>query len=204
MKNEYLPNNTALIIIDPYNDFISDGGKLWPLVKNVIEATGTIKNMLNILTTARKRGIKVFYVPHHRWEPGDFMDWKYPTPYQLQSAEFRTFEKDTWGSEFHPDFAPQKGDIIVKEHWSASGFANTDLDLKLTQHGIEKLIVIGLLANSCAESTAKYGAELGYHVTLVKDATAAFTAEAMHAAHEINGPMYAHALYKTDELLSQI
>jgi len=44
--------------------------------------------------------------------------------------------------------------------------------------------------------------ELGYHVTLVKDATAAFDQEGMHAAHEVNGPRFAHALLTTEELLA--
>jgi nicotinamidase-related amidase len=44
--------------------------------------------------------------------------------------------------------------------------------------------------------------ELGYHVTLVKDATAAFEPEGMHAAHEINEPPFAHAILTTDELLA--
>jgi nicotinamidase-related amidase len=34
---------------------------------------------------------------------------------------------------------------------------------------------IGLLANTCVESTGCFAMELGYHVTLVKDATAAFS-----------------------------
>ena len=46
--------------------------------------------------------------------------------------------------------------------------------------------------------------ELGYHVTLVKDTTAAFSHEAMHAAHAINGPTYAHAILTTDELLAHL
>ena len=51
-------------------------------------------------------------------------------------------------------------------------FANTDLDHQLKEHGIEKIIIIGMLANTCIESTGRFGMELGYHVTLVKDATA--------------------------------
>jgi nicotinamidase-related amidase len=42
--------------------------------------------------------------------------------------------------------------------------------------------------------------ELGYHVTLVKDATAAFSEEAMHAAHHIDGPTFAHEILTTAEL----
>ena len=94
--------------------------------------------------------------------------------------------------------------MIVKEHWGGSGFANTDLDYLLKQHGINKVVVVGMLANTCIESTARFAAELGYHVTLVRDATAAFSAEAMHAAHEINGPTYAHSIVTTAELIAAL
>ena len=94
--------------------------------------------------------------------------------------------------------------MIVKEHWGGSGFANTDLDYLLKQHGIYKVVVVGMLANTCIESTARFAAELGYHVTLVRDATAAFSAEAMHAAHEINGPTYAHSIVTTAELIAAL
>jgi nicotinamidase-related amidase len=46
--------------------------------------------------------------------------------------------------------------------------------------------------------------EVGYHVTLVTDATAAFSPEAMHAAHAINGPTYGHAIVTTGELVDQL
>jgi len=46
--------------------------------------------------------------------------------------------------------------------------------------------------------------ELGYHVTLVKDATADFSAEAMHAAHAVNGPTYAHAITTTGALIAEL
>jgi nicotinamidase-related amidase len=37
---------TALLVIDPYNDFISDGGKFWPHLKAVAEANNCVPNML--------------------------------------------------------------------------------------------------------------------------------------------------------------
>ena len=46
--------------------------------------------------------------------------------------------------------------------------------------------------------------ELGYHVTLVKDATAAVSHEAMHAAHEINGPTFAHAILTTSDVVAAL
>jgi nicotinamidase-related amidase len=50
-----------------------------------------------------------------------------------------------------------------------SGFAYTELDLQLKQHGVEKVILIGLVANTCVESTGRFAMELGYHVALVID-----------------------------------
>ncbi|WP_240634137.1 MULTISPECIES: hypothetical protein [Streptomyces] len=44
--------------------------------------------------------------------------------------------------------------------------------------------------------------ELGYRVTLVRDATAALTPEKIHAALELNGPTYAHAIVTTDQLVT--
>jgi nicotinamidase-related amidase len=76
----------------------------------------------------------------------------------------------------------QPGDIVATEHYGSSGFPNTDLDHQLKRHGKEKIIMAGLLANTCLEATARIGMELGYHVTLVRDATSARSHEALHAA----------------------
>ncbi|BDM22105.1 hypothetical protein KMS_R18630 [Pseudomonas sp. LRP2-20] len=96
----------------------------------------------------------------------------HPNPTQRLIQQRHTFAKGSWGGEWHPDFVPQEGDIIIQAHWGQSGFANTDLDFQLKQRGITHVIVVGLLANTCIESTARFAMELGYHVTLVRDATA--------------------------------
>ena len=41
---------TALLVIDPYNDFISEGGKLWSRLKAVAEANGCVPHMSQVLT----------------------------------------------------------------------------------------------------------------------------------------------------------
>ena len=61
-----------------------------------------------------------------------------------------------------------------------------------------------MAANTCIEATARGGAELGYHVTLVRDATAAVSPEAMQAAHDLNGPTFAHAILTTDALIATL
>jgi nicotinamidase-related amidase len=200
----YQPRRTALLLVDPYNDFLSDGGKLWPMVKAVAEGVHLLDHLRAVVAGIRSSGAKVFIVPHRRWEPGDYESWDHPNPSQIQTQQLRPFSKDTWGGEWHPDFAPQSGDIVIKEHWAQSGFANTDLDFQLKQHGISHVIVVGLLANTCIEGTARFAMELGYHVTLVRDATAAFSHDHMHAAHGLNGPTFAHAILTTSEVLASL
>ena len=198
----YRPDRAALLFIDPYNDFLSEGGKLWPQLAPVAEAFDVVANLRAVSQAARDAGLRIFIVPHHRAESDDFAGWDHPTPYQMASSSLQIFARGEWGGEWRDEFAPQPGDVVVKEHMSSSGFSNTDLDLQLRQRGITHLILIGMIANTCVETTAKFAVELGYHVTLVRDATAAFEPQDMHAAHEINGPSYAHAILSTDQLLA--
>jgi nicotinamidase-related amidase len=200
----YEAKSTALLFVDPYNDFLSDGGKVWPFIKDVAGEVGLLDNLRVINRAVRNAGVLVVYVPHRRWQPGDYECWCHPSPSQRKIMEGHHFAKGEWGGDWHPDFAPQTGDIVALEHWGSSGFANTDLDFQLKQHGITHVMIVGLLANTCIEATARYAMELGYHVTLVRDATAAFRPEMMHAAHELNGPTYAHSIVSTRELIEAL
>jgi ureidoacrylate peracid hydrolase len=180
-KVTYDKQLTAILMIDPYNDFISDGGKVWHRIKAVAEANGCVPHMLQVLNAGRKAGLRVFYALHHRYRPGDYETWEYIAPVQAAAWRSKAFENGTWGGEIRSEFAPQPGDIVALEHWGSSGFANTDLDLLLKRHGIHKLIVIGLIAHTCVEATVRFAAELGYEVTVVRDATADYSDEEMHA-----------------------
>jgi nicotinamidase-related amidase len=195
---------TALLVIDPYNDFISEGGKLWDRVKGVAEANKCVPHMTQVLDVARKAGLRIFYALHRRYRPGDYETWKYIAPIQKAAWSRKSFEYGTWGGEIRREFEPQPGEIVALEHWGSSGFANTDLDLQLKKHGIDKLIVMGLIAHTCIEATVRYAAELGYEVTVVKDATADYSAEEMHAALDVNIPNYATAIVATNEIVDAI
>jgi nicotinamidase-related amidase len=203
-KLTYDKNITGLLVIDPYNDFISEGGKVWDRLKSVAEANRCIPHMLQMLNAARDAGLRVFYALHHRYRPGDYETWKYIAPIQKAAWSRRTFEYGTWGGEIRREFEPQPGETVALEHWCSSGFASTDLDLHLKKHGIHKVIVMGLIAHTCVEATVRYGAELGYEVTVVKDATASYSDEHMHAALEVNIPNYASAIVTTNEIVAAI
>ena len=201
---EYDAERTALLIVDPYNDFMSEGGKLYEATKVTAQAVGFYDNMRKLIPAIRAAHIQVIIVPHHRWREGDFNGWKHMNPSQVRNNQVHGFAAGSWGGEFHSEFGPRAGDVVVLEHWAQSGFANTDLDAQLKQRGIEKIILVGFVANTCIESTARFGMELGYHVTLIKDATAAFDEEGMYAANEVNGPRFAHAILTTEELLARL
>ena len=196
--------SSALLVIDPYNDFISDGGKIWSRIRAVAEAHKCVANMLEVLRAARQARLRVFYALHRRYRPGDYETWTYLAPIQRAARASKAFENGTWGGEVHKGFEPAADDIVASEHWCSSGFANTDLDLLLKRHGIRQLIVIGLIAHTCVEATVRFAAELGYDVTMVTDATADYSDDEMQAALHVNIPNYASALVTTGELVDAL
>ena len=200
----YQPGITGLLVIDPYNDFISVGGKIWDRIRAVAEANDCAPNMLSILQAARQAQLPVFYAMHHRYRPGDYEKWKYLAPVQRAAWRRKSFEYGTWGGEIRAEFAPLPGEIVAEEHWCSSGFANTDLDLQLKRQGIQKLIVIGLVAHTCVEATVRFAAELGYDVVVVRDATADYSEREMSAALDINLPSYASAIVDTEAMVAAL
>jgi nicotinamidase-related amidase len=196
-------NTAALVLIDPYNDFVTDGGKLFPYSRDVAARLNFLPNMKRLLDAARGAKAEVFFAPHRQFEEGDFENWKFLNPSHAGAKRIRPFVRGSWGAQFHPDFAVHAGETVVQEHWLHSAFCGTDLDARLRQRGIDRLVIGGMRANTCVEGTARWGVELGYHVTIVKDATAAFRWEEWLATMEANAPTFAHAIVTTDEIVTQ-
>ena len=197
----YDAGSTALLVIDPYNDFIAEGGKIWPRIAAVAEANRCVEHMLEVLQAARKARLRVFYALHRRYRPGDYESWKHIAPVQKAAWSSKAFEYGTWGGEIRREFEPQPGDIVAAEHWGSSGFANTDLDLLLKRHSVQRIIVIGLIAHTCVEATVRFAAELGYEVTVVRDATADYSDKHMEAALDVNIPSYATAVVLASQVV---
>lgn len=195
------PTTTAILVIDPYNDFVSDGGKFWPLTGETVAGVHLLENLAQLLHHARDAGLPVVVVPHLRYAPGQHDGWLRLNPMQQQSSEAQAFEMGTWGGEFREDIGPQPGDLVVGEHWGQNGFVGSDLEVQLNMRGITHVIVTGLIANTCVDATARYAGELGFHVTLVQDAIGAWSWEGMNATFEVNAPAYAHAILTTATLL---
>ena len=94
----YASDRTGLLCVDPYNDFLSEGGKLWPLLKEIAAEEHLLDHLRRIVAAVRAAKIQLFIVPHQRWEPGDYAKWRHPNPSQIASGERQTFAKGTWAA----------------------------------------------------------------------------------------------------------
>ena len=189
---------SALVVVDPLNDFVSRRGKGWPMLREVAGDVGLIANMRAAITTARDRNMAIAYAPHR--SGGERRNHRHPTPNQDLSRLARFFSG--FGGRFHTDLAPEVGDFVASAHDVSSGFGGTDLDAHLRSIGVDQIVLCGLLTNTCIESTARQGVDLGYHVSVLTDAVAAWT-PADHAA-AVNGSLslVAHRLLTTEEFMS--
>jgi nicotinamidase-related amidase len=62
--------------------------------------------------------------------------------------------------------------VFVKT--TSSGFASTELARYLHEKGITSLIVTGAVAGFCVNSTVRAGADLGFRMTVIRDAVLGF------------------------------
>ncbi len=195
---------SAIIVVDPLNDFMSWRGKLWPLICKVSKQVGTIENLHRVVSAGRESGIPIVYAPHRRYKKGQFSDRKYLHPSHIGIKSFRVFAEGKFGGQFFGSLSPQKGDLISSPHACSSGFAGTDLDAQLKGAGITHLIIIGYTSNTCVEATARSAVDLDYHVTLVTDAVATWTPADHHAAVAVNYGFLGQKVVTTEELLQVV
>jgi len=137
------------------NEFQAFAARVFESLSETVKGVNLIENLKNILSSARSFGIKIVYVPHHQTEKGDYLDWKFRAPSHQGCLKYSLFEKGSWGGEFHPELSPKEGDLIAQNHWTASGFADTNLDFLLKQHNIDHVVIVGMRANTCIDTTAR-------------------------------------------------
>ena len=118
-KNEsgtsYPPDRTVLLVIDPVNDFLSEGGAAWELTKNTVKMNNVIENLQRVIAGARAAGIPVLFGPMAYTEE-DYADEQLQKRSGINRMmfEMKMFQADSWGADFHPDLTPLAGDIILQ------------------------------------------------------------------------------------------
>lgn len=199
----YPSTRTALVLIDPLNDFLAEDGKLSGQIGPMLEKTDLRAQLIRLAAAAREAGVTVFYAPHGLHE-GVFDDVKHVLPRFQFAVENQVFWEGTYGADFYPPLRPQDGDVVVSRHHMFDSFAGTDLHEQLTDRGIEHVVLAGLTSQTCVEGTGRHALEAGYHVTFLTDAVAEFTEEAHRAALEISYPTYGHEVTTIDEFLAAV
>jgi len=103
--DDYAPSRTGLLLVDPYNDLLSEGGKLWPQVGPVAEAVNLLLHLRALVEAARRVGTVVFYIPQRQWREGDYDGWRHPGPWQTLTDRQSIFGEGKWGGDWHPGCA---------------------------------------------------------------------------------------------------
>lgn len=174
--------NTALVITDPQNDFLSPEGVAWGVVGENVTENKTVENLELLLKTAKKAGLNVFISPHYYY-PSDH-GWKFEGALEklmhyigmfdrkgpLNLTEFEGSGAD-WLEQYKPHI--NDGKTVVCSPHKVYGPEANDLVLQLRKRGISKVILAGMSANLCIESHLRELLEQGFEVAVVKDATAA-------------------------------
>jgi nicotinamidase-related amidase len=174
--------DTALVVIDPQNDVLSENGVSWALVGDSVRENNTIENLARLFATAKERGFSVFISPHYlyphdqAWQFGGLVERM-----MLDGKEF--FRPDPLGREgflgsgadWLDRFKPfiEDGQTVVVGPHKMWGPQTNDLVFQLRKRRIEKVVLAGMLANLCVESHLRELLEQGFEVAVVKDATAA-------------------------------
>ena len=68
-------NDTAVVVIDPQNDVLSEKGVSWELVRESFKENKTIENIERIFKAAKQNEFEVFISPHYYY-PTDYA-WKF-------------------------------------------------------------------------------------------------------------------------------
>lgn len=208
-------NQTAIVITDPQNDFLSPDGVTWGVVGKSVTANHTVDNIEALFKIARRKNIKVFVSPHYYY-PKDH-EWKIEGALEVLMHNINMFDrKDALSVEGFEgsgaDWLEQykqyiDGDnVIVTSPHKVYGPESNDLSLQLRKHGINKVILAGMSANLCTESHMRELVEDGFEVAVVKDATAAAILPDLNGyeAALVNFRMIASHVFTTEEVVAEL
>lgn len=199
-------SDTAIVITDPQNDFLSPEGVTWGLVGANVKENNTVANLAALLEAAQANGYTVFVSPHYYY-PTDH-GWQFGGTIEAMMHDINMFDRagalsldgfEGSGADWLEELKPYLEDdatVVASPHKVYSPATN-DLSLQLRKRGVDKVVLAGMSANLCVEAHLRQMLEDGFEVAVVKDATAA-------AQHPDLGDGYAAALINFGFLASEV
>jgi nicotinamidase-related amidase len=206
--------DTAVVVIDPQNDVLSEKGVSWDLVGDSVKENKTVENIERVFKAAKQNGFEVFISPHYYY-PTDY-GWKFAGTLEQMMLEVKEFVRSgaltldgflgsgaDWLDRYKPFI--EDGKTVVASPHKVYGPQSNDLVLQLRKRNINKVILLGMLANLCVECHLRELLEQGFEVLVVKDATAAPRHPELgdgYKAAVINFGYLANAVLSTDDIVA--
>ncbi|MCH8184738.1 MAG: cysteine hydrolase [Chloroflexi bacterium] len=206
-------NDTAVLVTDPQNDFLSEQGVTWQLVGESVKENRTVENIERLFKAAKNNGFEVFISPHYYY-PTDHL-WKFGGTLEKMMHQINMFDRSGAlnlegfsgsGADWLERYKPliEDGKTIVASPHKVYGPENNDVMLQLRKRNISKVILAGMSANLCVESHLRALLEQGFEVAVVKDATAGARHPELGDGYQaalINFGYIANAVLSTDEVV---
>jgi nicotinamidase-related amidase len=169
-----------LLVLDMINDLVhADGPNGGPKGYGPeLARRGTLANAAVAIAKARAAGVPIGYV-RVGFSP-DYREVSPTSPLFQGAKKAGLFKLGTWGTEVHPDLAPQPGDFDIVKH-RVSPFYATSLEALLRGNGVRRLYLLGVSTSGAVLSAAKDGHDRDYEIVIVADACCALPA-AQHEA----------------------
>ena len=202
--------DTAVVLTDPQNDFLSTSGAGYHLTKEVIAHNNTVVNLEHLLSFAKYYGYLVFVSPHYLY-PHEH-EWQNMSPIEAEMlVKLNVYAKESqyvmppFGSDFVDAFKPYilDGKTIITSPHKVTGPQTNDLAFQLLKRGIKKVILAGVMSNLCVESHMRDLVERGFQVAVVHDATAAPGIDSYNAAM-VNYKFFASAIWDTVQACNEM
>ena len=112
-------------------------------------------NMARLLAVWRERSMPVIHLRHCSTEADSPLRPELP------------------GNAFKDEVEPHSDESVFSKTVN-SAFIGTGLESHLRSASIDKLVIIGLTTDHCVSASTRMASDLGFEVTLISDATAAF------------------------------
>ena len=161
----------ALVVVDVQNDFVES--------QTSASAAGILPRLKQMLTAARKVGVKIVYTQAFVSDLTSSDVWRSGLSKRSHGADF--CRQGSWGSEIHSEVTPVAGDIVIPKY-RYSAFIGTNLEVILRAHEVKSLIFTGLATNVCVESSVRDAYQRDYWTVTMSDCTAASALELHHAS----------------------
>jgi nicotinamidase-related amidase len=165
-------NDTALLLCDLQNDFLSEGGAYHRGGQGAPEIAALPARLAPLVAAVRKAGgwiISTHFtlVPMRGGEPHIAPHLKHARPF-LRRGDFLP---GSWGHALVDELGPS--DIAV-EKVAFSAFYQSRLEWALARTGIRTLLVAGIVTNGGVASTVRDAHVRDFDVTVLEDGCAAF------------------------------